>query len=110
MRIHGTLKKWNDERGFGFIESPSQEKEIFVHISAFPHDGGRPKVGETISFEIRSGPDGKTRAVAVQRPGATTANRRPKRAVISSKPRKSALAPILISIGLLCFALQAIAS
>src|SRR5690606_35109554 len=44
------------------------------------------------------------RAVAVQRPGATTANRRPKPPVASSKPRKGALAPILISIGLLCFA------
>lgn len=104
MRTHGTLKKWNDERGFGFIESPCQDKEIFVHISAFPHDGSRPKEGETISFEIRSGPDGKTRAVAVQRPGAVTANRRPKPAVTSTKSKKSALAPVLISIGLLCFA------
>lgn len=104
IRIHGTLKKWNDERGFGFIESPSQENEIFVHISAFPRDDGRPIVGETISFEIRSGPDGKTRAVAVQRPGATTTNSRPKPVVASSKPKKGALAPILISIGLLCFA------
>ncbi|MCR6650045.1 MAG: cold shock domain-containing protein [Cellvibrionaceae bacterium] len=104
MRIHGTLKKWNDERGFGFIECPSQDKEIFVHISAFPHDGGRPKVGETISFEIRSGSDGKTRAVAVQRPGGVATNRRPKRTVTSSKPGKAALAPVLLFIGLLCFA------
>lgn len=103
MRIHGTLKKWNDERGFGFIESPSQENEIFVHISAFPGDGGRPKVGETISFEIRSGADGKTRAVVVQRPGVAT-NRRPKLGVASSKPRKSAISPIFITLGLLCFA------
>jgi cold shock CspA family protein len=103
IRIHGTLKKWNDERGFGFIESPSQDKEIFVHISAFPHDGSRPKVGEVVSFEIRSGPDGKMRAVGVQRPGSATANRRPKRAMTSSKPRKRALAPVLISVGLLCF-------
>ena len=104
MRTHGTLKKWNDERGFGFIESPSQDKEIFVHISAFPRDGSRPKVGEMISFEIRSGPNGKTRAVADQRPGAATVNPRPKRPVTSSKSRKGALAPVLISIGLLCFA------
>lgn len=40
MRIHGTLTKWNDERGFGFISQGS--REIFVHISAFPRDGVRP--------------------------------------------------------------------
>jgi cold shock CspA family protein len=104
MRVHGTLKKWNDERGFGFIESPSQDKEIFVHISAFPRDGSRPKVGETISFELRSSPDGKTRAVAIQRPGAVTANRQPKPAITSTKSKKSALAPVLLFMGLLCFA------
>lgn len=73
-------------------------------ISAFPRDGSRPKMGETISFEIRSGPDGKTRAVAVQRPEAATANGRPKPGVTSSKSRKGALAPILLFIGLVCFA------
>lgn len=67
MRIHGTLKKWNDDRGFGFIEIPQRSDEIFVHISAFPRDGVRPKIGEIISFEILKGPDGKIRAENVQR-------------------------------------------
>lgn len=35
MRIHGTLTKWNDERGFGFVTLPQTREEIFVHISAF---------------------------------------------------------------------------
>jgi cold shock CspA family protein len=50
MRIHGTLKKWNDDRGFGFVVLPQSQEEIFVHISAFPRDGVRPSIGETISF------------------------------------------------------------
>ena len=70
MRIHGTLTKWNDERGFGFVTLPRTHEEVFVHISAFPRDGVRPRIGETISFEVRSGPDGRKRAEAIQRPGA----------------------------------------
>ncbi len=36
MRIEGTLKKWNDERGFGFIQPTHGGQEVFVHISSFP--------------------------------------------------------------------------
>ncbi|NJO13060.1 MAG: cold shock domain-containing protein [Gammaproteobacteria bacterium] len=32
MRVQGTLKKWNDDRGFGFITLPQSHEEIFVHI------------------------------------------------------------------------------
>lgn len=70
MRIRGTLTKWDDDRGFGFVALPQSREEIFVHISAFPKDGVRPRVGEKISFEVRSGPDGRKRAEGVVRPGA----------------------------------------
>ena len=100
MRNHGTLKKWNDERGIGFIESSGSDKDIFVHISAFPRDGARPRIGEMVSFEVRSGPDGKRRAVAIQRPGTATTNRRPQRA----KFKPFAMVPIVIVLGLLAYA------
>ena len=35
MRLDGTIKSWNDERGFGFIEPTQGGPEIFVHIKAF---------------------------------------------------------------------------
>lgn len=44
MKAHGTLTKWNDDRGFGFIALPQSGTEVFVHISAFPRDGVRPRV------------------------------------------------------------------
>ena len=62
MRIEGTLAKWNDDRGFGFIARAQGGPEIFVHVSVFPHDGLRPKVGERLSFEIEADRNGKTRA------------------------------------------------
>jgi len=70
MRIHGTVVRWNDDRGFGFVALPQSREEVFVHISAFPRDGVRPRVGETVSFEIGRAPDGRKRAEAVWRPGA----------------------------------------
>jgi cold shock CspA family protein len=69
MRTHGTLTKWNDDRGFGFITPAKDAPDLFVHISAFPRDGARPRLNELISFEIEAGPDGKQRAVRVMRPG-----------------------------------------
>lgn len=69
MRTHGTLSKWNEDRGFGFITPGQGGDDLFVHISAFPGDGVRPRTGELISFEIETAPDGKRRAVRVMRPG-----------------------------------------
>lgn len=70
MRVHGTLAKWNEDRGFGFITPGQGGHDLFVHISAFPRDGGRPQIGELISFEIETAPDGKKRAVRVMRPAS----------------------------------------
>lgn len=75
MRTHGTLVKWNDERGFGFVVVASGTEEVFAHISSFPRDGQRPQVGELVSFEIQAGPDGKRKAVKIQRPGASRPGR-----------------------------------
>lgn len=70
LRFDGALKKWNAERGFGFIVADQGGQELFVHISAFPRDGRVPAVGEPLSFEIEPDHDGRKRAVRVRRPGA----------------------------------------
>lgn len=67
MRFEGTLTKWNDERGFGFITPIPAGQEVFVHISAFARDGQRPQLQEALSFEIAMNKDGKKQAVAVHR-------------------------------------------
>ncbi len=69
MRTHGTLIKWNEERGFGFVRSAHGDAEIFVHIAAFPRDGVRPRLGELISFDLEQDAEGRPRAVRVMRPG-----------------------------------------
>jgi len=71
-RFQGTLKKWNVERGFGFVVAEHGDQDLFVHVSAFPRDGQAPMVGETLSFEIEQGADGRKRAVRVRRPHTAT--------------------------------------
>ena len=99
MRLHGTLIKWNDDRGFGFVALPQTHEEVFVHISAFPRDGVRPRVGETISFEIGGGPDGRKRAERVQRPGnVSTAPAKPR---LPSRSRRNGSLSRVVTLGVL---------
>lgn len=72
MRIAGSLTKWNDDRGFGFITPAQGGPEVFVHISAFPKDGHRPTLGERLTFEIEIDNDGKKRAKNLLCPGRPT--------------------------------------
>jgi cold shock CspA family protein len=67
MPLTGTLRNWNEGRGYGFIAPSHGGAEIFVHASAFPRDGTRPTVGEKLSYELDRGRDGKPQAVKVVR-------------------------------------------
>jgi uncharacterized membrane protein YsdA (DUF1294 family)/cold shock CspA family protein len=78
MRFTGTLKTWNDERGFGFLEPAQGGQEIFVHIKSFPSGTGRPSVGQVLTFEVQTGSDGKKKARAVQYPVRGRQNRKPR--------------------------------
>lgn len=68
MLIEGRLERWNDERGFGFIVPLNGGDDIFVHVSAFPHDGRRPQNGEILAFSIELDAGGRKRASTVRRP------------------------------------------
>ena len=59
----GLLKSWKTDKGFGFIKSDTLEHDTFIHISALKHMSRKPKVGDTIYFEVATQPDGKTKAI-----------------------------------------------
>tara|TARA_R110000744_G_scaffold87595_9_gene171024 strand:- start:2142 stop:2729 length:588 start_codon:yes stop_codon:yes gene_type:complete len=59
----GLLKTWKTDKGFGFIKSDTLEHDTFIHISALKHMSRKPKVGDTICFEVATQPDGKTKAI-----------------------------------------------
>lgn len=65
MPRRGTLKAWNDERGFGFIAPDEGGQDCFVHISVFPRDLPRPSVGESVVYAAEKDGDGRLRAVRI---------------------------------------------
>lgn len=65
MRTEGTLRNWNDDRGFGFVVTSETKQDVFVHICSFPQTGRRPQAGERLAFSIETDHDGKKRAVGV---------------------------------------------
>ena len=55
---HGTVKWFNEEKGFGFI-SDAEGKDVFVHFSALNMDGFKElKDGERVEFEVTEGEKG----------------------------------------------------
>jgi len=54
----GTVKWFNDSKGFGFIEQDGG-KDVFVHHSAIQADGFKSLAeGDRVSFEVVAGPKG----------------------------------------------------
>ncbi len=55
----GTVKWFNDSKGFGFISPADGSADVFVHFSAVQGDGFRSLAeGQAVSYEVEDGPKG----------------------------------------------------
>lgn len=62
----GTVKWFNDAKGFGFIAQDDGGDDVFVHFSAIQGDGFKTlKENQKVSFELQQGPKGPQAANVV---------------------------------------------
>jgi len=60
----GVLVRWNDEKGFGFIQpEKNAAQDVFIHISVLKKMARKPIVGDSILFQTEVQNDGKRKAV-----------------------------------------------
>jgi CspA family cold shock protein len=56
----GTVKWFNDAKGYGFITPDDGSEDLFAHFSAIQMNGFKTlKEGQKVSFEVTQGPKGK---------------------------------------------------
>ena len=59
MRSTGTVKWFNDSKGFGFITPENGEKDLFVHHSAIQAEGFKSLAeGDRVEFDVVEGQKG----------------------------------------------------
>ncbi|MEA2753779.1 MAG: cold shock protein [Aliidongia sp.] len=63
----GTVKWFNAQKGYGFIQPDDGTKDVFVHISAVQRAGiGSLNEGQKLEYDLEQGPQGKVSAVNLQ--------------------------------------------
>ena len=60
----GTVKWFNETKGFGFIAPEGGKKDVFIHISAMERAGIRELAdGQAVTFDVERGRDGRESAI-----------------------------------------------
>ena len=63
----GTVKWFNAQKGYGFIQPDDGSKDVFVHISAVERAGlTHLSDNQKVTYELERGQQGKTSAVNLQ--------------------------------------------
>ena len=59
--MRGTVRWFDDDKGYGFIQPDGDDADVFVHMSAIHPQPGRPRTlaaGEPVDVEVEMSPRG----------------------------------------------------
>lgn len=84
MELRGSIKSWNDDKGFGFVTPQAGGPAVFVHISAMRGDR-RPQVGDAVFYVASQDEQGRLRAEHLRLEGLSI-----DQPAIRVKPRQAA--------------------
>lgn len=65
MQYQGTMTKWNEDRGFGFISPNGGGTQVFAHIKSFSDRQRRPVDNDIVTYELKTDADGRSQAVRI---------------------------------------------
>ena len=74
----GTVKFFNESKGYGFIKDQESDKEYFVHVSALP-EGLRLNENDAVTFDVEEGDKGPKAGNVSLDDGAEAPLARPRR-------------------------------
>lgn len=60
--MKGKITEWNDAKGYGFISSAGGELKVFVHVSSTKKSNRRPKLNDSVVFEVSEDNRGRLNA------------------------------------------------
>ncbi|WP_090367242.1 cold shock domain-containing protein [Ferrimonas sediminum] len=66
VRQQGILIRWNDNRGYGFVEPDNGGPAVFAHISEFRQQRLRPKIGDRLTYDLETGGPKGPRAIRIE--------------------------------------------
>lgn len=65
MSQNGTVKFFNQSKGYGFIEPEDGKKDVFVHVTALERSGVTSlNEGDKVSFEVEDDPRGRGQQIS----------------------------------------------
>lgn len=67
MRVQGTVKWFNEDKGFGFIERSDGGDDVFLHFSALGQSGFKTIAENArVEFDVEQGPKGPKAANVIE--------------------------------------------
>ncbi len=60
--MKGQILEWNDSKGYGFISVIGDDQKVFIHVSSIKNRGRRPKLNDSVTFEVTKDSKGRLNA------------------------------------------------